>query len=390
MDLDALGKSPIGQLVPITGTDAKTGGYAYFAFLPDPLPEDPALSHEAWTAVSKAEGALGRLRQACAHLPNPGLLIAPALAQEAVSTSALEGTYAALPEVLEARLTSIRSKSPEVAEIRAYETIAYTAFEWVRDRQITLGLLSDLQGELAADSRNPVRDPGKIREHQVLIGPEGCTVYEARFVPAPPDDRLRSGLDAWQSWVQSEHALPAPLATAMAHYQFETLHPFGDGNGRIGRLVIVLQLLRAEVLSEPALVLSPWLLRRRAQYQDHLLHLSETGDWNPWVTFFCHALCQQAEGLVKVAEELVRWLDAVRVSLNQRHWGGTIYRLAEDLIDWPVITMMFAAEKYGVSVPTAKSAIDRLVEIGVLTEMTGRSYRRVFGAQDVIALVESL
>lgn len=376
--------------MPISGEDPQRGSYEHFAYLPDPLPETPKLDHRAWTGVAEAAEALGRLRQACAQLPNPGLLIEPALAREAVSTSALEGTYAALPEVLEARLDHWRQSSPEVEEIRAYEVIAWRAFKWVRERPITLGLLCDLQGNLAEHSRAPSRDPGKIREHQVIIGPEGSSVADARFVPPPPDDRLRAGIEAWRDWIEADHELPVPLQAAMAHYQFEALHPFGDGNGRIGRLIIILQLLRAGTLSEPALIVSPWLVRRRAEYQDHLLHLSQTGDWNPWVCFFSLALREQCEALVRVAELLVLWLDDVRQQIINRRWGGVILSIAQDLIDWPVITMKFAAQKYEVSVPTAKHAIDRLVEIGVLTEMTGRRYRRVFGARDVIDLVESL
>jgi Fic family protein len=359
--------------------------------LPDPLPDVPILGHVAWNAVTEATAAVHRLRQACVHLPNPSLLIAPALAREAVATSALEGTYGALPDVLEARLPQITPRSREVTEIRAYERMAHQGFEWVAaERPLSIGMLCDLQMILAEDSRNPPRDPGRVREHQVFIGPEDTPIEQARYVPPPPDDRLRAGLDALEAWIEAPHVLPIVLRAAMTHYQFESLHPFGDGNGRVGRLLIVLQLLRDGALAEPALTISPWLLRRRTDYQNHLLQLSQTGQWDPWIEFFCGGIREQAEALIGVAEELVRWLDGVRAELHRHQWGGTIFRLAEDLIDWPVITMRFAADKYDVSVPTAKSAIDRLVALGVLEEMTGRSYSRVFGATEVIRLVESL
>jgi Fic family protein len=390
MDVNALKNSPIGQLVSITGQDALKGRYDYFAFLPDPLSGAPDLTPETWTAASDAALALGRLQQASLLMPNPGLLVAPALAREAVSTSALEGTYAALPDVLEARLPQRKPGSAEVAEIRAYEDIAWQAFAWVKSHPISVGLLCELQGKLARTSRRPVRDPGLVRTHQVFIGPEGSSVYDARFVPPPPGDQLQLGLDAWQKWITNGPKLPAVVAAAMAHYQFETLHPFGDGNGRIGRLVVVLQLLGAGVLPEPAFSISPWLLKRRTEYQDHLLHLSQTGDWNPWIQFFCQAVRDQADAHVTVAQRILEWLTEVRKSLNEHRWSGTIVQLVNDLIDWPVITLMFTAQKYEVSVPTAKSAIDRLVELGVLEEMTGKTYNRVFGARAVIDLVESL
>lgn len=390
MDVDALRASPLGQLVPIAGHDEQGKEFSYFAFLPDPLPPEIQLHPATWTKVAEASEALGRLHQACAPLPNPGLLIAPALVKEAVDTSALEGTYGAVADVLEARLSETRPRSPEVAEIRAYERAAYQGFAWVRERPITVAMLSDLQGILAEESKEPQRDPGKIREHQVVIGPKHGTVYEARYIPPPPDDRLKAGLQQWQEWLEASHPLPPALKAAMAHYQFESLHPFGDGNGRIGRLVIVLQLLREGTITEPAITISPWLRKRRDQYQGHLLDVSRTGDWNPWVVFFCEALCEQARAHVAVVETLLDWLVGIRQILNERHWSGTVSSIVEDLIDWPVITSSFVQEKYGVSPPTAKSAIDRLVEMGVLTEITGRTYNRAFGAKAVMEAVERL
>jgi len=136
----------------------------------------------------------------CAQLPNPQLLIAPSLAKEAQATSALEGTYGALPDVVEARLPGFEPKRPEIREIHAYERMARHAFQWVHDRHITIGMLCDLQRVLAEASRHPSRDPGRVRRDQVRIGAEDCTVYDARFIPPPASDHLAAGLDAWQEW----------------------------------------------------------------------------------------------------------------------------------------------------------------------------------------------
>lgn len=390
MDLDALGRSPVGQLVPISGTDARYGDYEYFAFLPNPLPADPQLGTRAWTEVAKATAALGQLKQACVQLPNPQLLIAPALAREAIDTSALEGTYATLDDLLEARLPMATPRSPEVAEIRAYERMARLAFDYIGQRPITIGMICELQEILARDSRIPTRDPGKVREHQVLIGPEGAPIELARYVPPPPDDRLRAGLEAWQQWVQSPPDVPMPVVCAMSHYQFEALHPFGDGNGRLGRLLVVLQLLRSNDLPEPALTLSPWLLRRRQAYQDHLLSVSATGDWNPWVCFFCEALTAQCVALVRGADELRTWCARVKDEIHQRRWSGLILRLVDGLIDWPVITVASVRSLYGVTQPAVQSAIDRLIELDVLEETTGGNYGRVYAAREVIGIVDRL
>lgn len=390
MNVEELRESPIGDLVPISGQDENLNEYSHYAFVPHPLPDTVELQTATWTRVAEATAALGRLHQACVTLPNPSLLIRPALAREAVDTSALEGTYGALADVLEARVSDSRNSSPEVNEIRAYERIALEAFGWVEERPVTIGLLENLQGTLAADSHQPQRDPGKIREHQVVIGPKGSTVYEARYIPPPPDDRLKAGLEQWQVWIEEDHDLPAPVRAAMAHYQFESLHPFGDGNGRLGRLIIVLQLVRSGLIAAPSLTISPWLRKRRDAYQRHLYEVSRTGDWNPWIQFFCEAICEQSKAAVDAVEHLNRWSTEVRATMAEKHWSGTVISLFENLIDWPVITSAFVQETYDVSAPTAKSAIDRLVEIGVLRDLTGGAYRRVYGAVEVMKTVDAL
>jgi Fic family protein len=323
-------------------------------------------------------------------LPNPGLLIAPALAREAVDTSWLEGTIGALADVLEARLSETRPRSAEVAEIRAYERAAHQGFEIARHRPIKISWLADLQGVLAAEAREPQRDPGRVRGHQVAIAARDSSVYSARFVPPPPDDRLRAGLDDWEMWVNEGPDLPPPLKAAMAHYQFETLHPFGDGNGRVGRLVIVLQLLRAGAISEPAITISPWLRKRRSEYQDHLLSVSMTGDWRPWVQFFCAGLAEQARTQASAVEQINGWLDKTRGEVNARHWSGTLASILVDLIEWPVITTRFVRDKYDVSAPTAKNVIDRLLEIEAIEEIDRRGASRVYAATEIIRIVEDL
>ena len=393
MDLEALRKSPVGQLVPIEGLDAVVGEFSYWAYVPDPLPQHPDLSVATWNAVSEASRALGRLYQACAQLPNPQLLIVPTLIREAMDTSALEGTFGALSEVLEARLPgSEQAASPETKEIRAYEEMANQGFALVREgRPLSVSMLCGLQSVLADGSRTPVRDPGRVRTHQVFVGPRNARkIEQARYVPPPPDDRLRSGLDAWEAWVTGSSDLPIAVRVAMAHYQFEALHPFGDGNGRVGRLAAVLQFMRDGAIEHPALTVSHWFLHRRDEYQRGLFDVSTSGDWNPWISLFCQALCEQSERSVEASQQLLSWLSEVQGSLSERHWSGLIHDLATDLIEWPIITLMFTARKYGKSVPTAKSAIDRLASIGVLEETTGRTYGRIFAARRVMDIVEAM
>lgn len=391
MDVDRLARSPLGQLVPLQGTDARHGDFAYFAFLPHELPPDVELASATWTAVAAASTALGRLGQVCTQLPSPQLLIRPALWREALDTSALEGTHGALRDLLESQLPSSHFLSPETAEIRAYLEMSAYAFEVIADRGISMTLLSELQGRLFTDTPHRPRDIGAIRRDPVWIGERDRPIQEARFVPPPPDDRLRAGLDAWTSWVHASHPhLPPVLRAALAHYQFETLHPFGDGNGRLGRLVLVLQLLEDGALEHPALTVSPWFLRRRQLYQDHLLNVSCSGDWNPWVTFFCDAVTAQSMSLIAGAERLLVWMQNARRLLDARRWTGAIRRLLDDLVEWPVITIADTATRYNVTPMNATRMVNHLVEVGIIRELTGRNYARVFGATEVIETVDGI
>lgn len=391
MDVERLNSSPAGDLVPLRGHDARHGPFAYFAFLPRPLPDDLTLSSATWTTVTEAATGLGKLDQACAQLPDPGLLIRPALWREALDTSALEGTVAPLQDLLEAQLPNAQFLSPEALEVSAYAEMALQAFRIIRQRPISISLLADLQAELFRHSKDRVRDLGQVRDDPVWIGSRQRSIYEARFVPPPGDDRLRVGLDLWEKWVQDWHRhLPPVLQAALAHYQFETLHPFNDGNGRIGRLVVVLQFLRTGGLREPAITVSPALLKRRDEYQDRLLELSYTGDWDPWVQFFCRAITEQTEALIQGASALRDWLETSRQLVNARRWTGKIHEVLQDLIQWPVLTVASTAGSYHTSVGNATRMIEHLVEVGILEELTGRSYARVFGCRAVMAIVEAI
>jgi Fic family protein len=392
MDLDLLARGGVGQLVPIEGQDARHGDFEYFAYLADPLPGDvEGLASATWTSVVRASSALAQLNQACLQLPDPRLLIRPTLWREALDTSALEGTVGGLQELLESRLPSAQYLSPETREIRAYERVALEAFSLIHEREISVGLLSDLQAELFRDADHPPREPGRIRQDQVWIGPRDRPIQESRFVPAPGDDRLVAGMREWERWVRADHDhLPPVLRAALAHYQFETLHPFGDGNGRIGRLVIVLQLLRGGALQHPAITISPWFLKRRAEYQQALFNVSASGDWNPWLQFFCRAVCEQCALLIPAADQLVAWLADNRRMVHERRWTGAIHRLLEDLIEWPVTTVADTAARYEVTTMNATRMINHLVEIDVLKEITGRSYNRVFGATFVMRTVDTI
>lgn len=391
MDVEAFEESPVGVLVPISGTDPRTGKqYEHKAFLPALLPrENPQLRTETWRLVTQASLALGRLDQAGHQIPNPGLLRRPSIRREAVSTSALEGTYAPFPEVLEADIAEEEEQpSPALREILNYVRAAELALERIIDRPITVGMLCELHAILVRGTRDAV-DAGRIREVQVVIAPQGSPVEEARFVPPPPGDQLVAGFRDWEHWLEEDHGIDPIVAVALGHYQFEALHPFNDGNGRLGRLTLVLHLIRAGVLHQGLLTISPWLEQRRREYQDHLLRVSKTGDFDPWVGFLAQAIRERADAATHQVQTLLKFQESMGVLSRTYPLRGVAAQIAIDLIGRPLVTPTSASRTYGVSYQAANSAIARLVEAGVLQETTGRRYGRVFIADDVLKIVES-
>lgn len=390
MDLEQLRESPVGELVPIAGTEPRTGDdYRHHAFLPHPLPGEINLEPASWTAASRAEAALARLDQAAKQVPDPGLLRQPALRREAQSTSALEGTYARFDQVLEPELGD-RARSPvEVREILNYVVAAEHAFVWIRERPITPTLMAELQRTLVRGTPSEHSDAGRLRDRQVVIGARGSSVVDARFVPPPPGDQLRAGVEAWAAWVDGGPPDLGPVVrAAMAHYQFEALHPFSDGNGRIGRLAIVMQLMRDGVLDEPILVVSPWLEARRSEYQDRLLALSQTGLWDPWVRFFATGLAAAADTTRDRVDRLLAWRDRTLALVRGAGVSGVAERVAGELIGSPFVRASAVAAAHGVTHQGAMNALRRLVALGVLREEK-RNGRVVFVATPVVALLSA-
>jgi Fic family protein len=386
MDLDTLRRSPIGRLVPISGLDGRTGAaYEHVAYLPDPLPHEVTLSPRTWATVVEAAAALGRLDQASRQVPEPALLRRPSLRREAQSTSALEGTFAPLREILESDPDEPAAASAEVREVLNYVAAAEAAFSWITDgRPLTTGLVCGLQGTLVRGTRGELADAGDLRRSQVFIGPRDARIEQARFIPPPPGDQLRAGMEDWIRWVDRPPAdMPAVVQAALAHYQFETLHPFSGGNGRIGRLVIVLQLMRQRVLEHPVLVVSPWFEARRVEYQDGLLALSVTGDWDAWVGFFATGVRDAAEDtrqrIVRLLALQARQVEVARAA----GVSGVAERVAGELIGAPVLRAGRVADRHGVSAQAAMNALRRLAALGLVAEHR-RGAQVLFVAEDVV------
>jgi len=387
----------LGDLVPIGGTDPTRGPWKHVAFLAHPLPdEEPLLSGKTYRQVARARASLASLDSTARRLRNPSLFRRPTLDREAQSTSALEGTYAPLRQVLTEDEQA--PSSLNLVEIFNYVNMANQAFAWIQEgRPLTAGVLADLQGALVRGTPSEARFPGQVRGEQVVIGRrpgarhDEFPVQAARFVPAPPGLDLEARVRELVAWMTADHgsAIDPVVAAAMAHYQFETLHPFQDGNGRVGRLLIVIQLLISGVLTEPTLSVSPWFEARRADYFDRLLGVSSRGDWDSWVDFFAQgldasALATHAQilGLLEVQQALHDQLRASRLRSEKAH------ALIDLAIARPSFTARQVESELQVSYGRANGMIGQLVELGLLAPVRkAATYDRRFHAPEVIRVL---
>jgi Fic family protein len=388
VDLERFQNSPVGNLVPISGHDAYLHrDYSHYAFVPSPLPAEVRLSQATYKAVAQAHLALGRLDFAVRRLPEPRLLVRPVLRREAQSTSELEGTYAPLDEVLAADFIEEARRSAELREVMNYVVAAEHAFNLIKTKPICLNVLCELQAILVKGTRGEMYDSGQLRKRQVFIGERELGIEESRFVPPPDGDHLTEGVSTWEKWINAEDDIPLAVKAAVGHYQFETLHPFGDGNGRLGRLVVVLQIIEAGTLAYPVLNLSPWLKARKQEYKDRLREVSVTGDYDPWVWFFCTALEAQAQDMVSRIEELLAVREDMLGTVRAHRLRGTAVNIVEDLIGYSSITPSAAANLHGVTYKAANDAIRKLEELGILRQATKASYGRIFVCPQVSSIV---
>jgi Fic family protein len=380
VDVERFRDSPIGRLVPITGHDAYLDrDYSHYAFVPDPTPTVLSLSQATYNAVTNASLALGRLDFAVRRLPDPRLLVRPVLRREAQSTSELEGTFTPLDEVLAADFIETSRQSAELREVMNYVTAAERALRLIQRLPICSRVLCDLQRILVRGTRGDLSDAGRLRQMQVFIGERELGIEHSRFVPVPAGDQLLTGVTDWEKWINARgDDIPLLVKAAVGHYQFETLHPFSDGNGRLGRLIVVLQLIEAGTLAYPVLNLSPWLKPRKEQYKSLLLDVSATGDYDPWVHFFATAVEAQAADMVQRIEELLTVREEMLQTVRENRRHGFVVEIIEDLIGYLSLTPSTTAKRHGVQYKTANDAFAKLEEMGILAEITDKKYGRIF------------
>jgi Fic family protein len=397
VDLETFTPNAPGQIVQISGTDPRHGEWKHAAFVPHPLPRlPPDLSARTYRVVADARAALAALDSTARRLPNPRIFRRPALQAEAQSTSALEGTYAPLSEVLTA--DENRPLSLDLREVLNYVRMGDAAFGWIEDgRPLTVGMLEELQAMLVRGTRGESSASGSVRKHQVVVGQrkgiprDALPAVAARFVPSPPGMHLRASLQDlldWMSDTEIVQDIDPVVAAALAHYQFEALHPFPDGNGRIGRLLIVVHLLKQDVLLEPTLTVSPWFEARRSEYYDRLLAVSTHGDWDQYVRLFATGLESSARRTHEHMNALVQVQDSLKECIRKSSLrADTAHALVDYAIAHTSFTVRGVEKNLGISYARANGLVGQLVQLGVLApvEPSGGGASRRFHAPDVLA-----
>jgi Fic family protein len=348
----------------IFGSARRTGGrHGYVAYFPRSLPRQVPISSGNLLLVADAEAALGRLAGAGRLLPDPHLLVHPYLRREAVASTRIEGTQASLVEVFDAEALD-EPLGADVEEVVNYVRAMEIGLQRLETLPLSTRLIREMHSVLLAGVRGRERQPGELRSTQNWIGSAGATVEDAVFVPPPPSE-IAELLTDLEYFVHEDPQLPPLVQSALVHYQFETIHPFLDGNGRIGRLLIVFFLVIRDRLPSPLLYLSPFFEARRQLYYDALQGVRQHGDLDGWLRLFLDGVHTQANDALARAERLSDLRERYRRAVQAKTRGGA-NRLVDLVFEQPVVNAKTVERRLGLTRPSALNALRQLEDLGVL------------------------
>ena len=361
------------------------------AFIPAVLPPEPPLdlSGALQGLLSRADRALGRLDGSVTTLPNPDFLVFMYVRKEAVLSSQIEGTQSSLQDLLAAQSELFeRSELPrDVDEVINYVAAMSLGLERLSELPVSVRLIREIHARLLEGVRGSRLTPGELRRSQNWIGPAGSTIATAMFVPPPPDE-VPAALGQLENFLHAADDLPLLVRIGLAHAQFETIHPFLDGNGRIGRLLITFLLTERGVLQRPVLYLSHWFRQRRQEYYDRLQAVRDHGDWEGWLAFFLRGVEQVSQEATETTRRVLDLRERHRAAITERlgRVAGNGHRVHESLFRQPLVTVTGVERLTGVTFAAANDLVRRLVDIGVLREITGYSRNRRFQYDSYVRL----
>jgi Fic family protein len=355
------------------------------AFVPDPMPDELTLDYVAIRLLSDAEHAIGRLVGAVGRTVNPFLIGSPLLHREAILSSRIEGTIATPEQLVLAELAGPSNAGEDVGDAEEVVNYMRAMRHGLRSKlPMSLRLIRELHAVLMKGVRGGQDRPGEFRDVQNFVGSPGASIGDARFVP-PPAGAMRDCLDVFERRLHAHNErLPILVKLAVVHYQFEAIHPFHDGNGRIGRLLLPLLLVREKRLEEPVLYLSAYLERNRKEYMDLLLAVSQKGAWLEWVRFFLKGVEESASESLEQTDALLALRERYHSQFRSARSFGVLQQLIDNLFVSPSITMTTTAKALKITPAAASANIRKLTEGGVLREVTGRKRDQVFVAHEIL------
>jgi Fic family protein len=360
----------------------------YTAFVPNSLPPSLHLGEDLIHELSIADRALGELNGVTRNLLNPHLLIGPFMRREAVLSSKIEGTQASLSELFFFEASGAATESSDIREVANYVRALEHGLKRLVTFPLSLRLIREMHEKLMHGVRGEHLTPGEFRRSQNWIGPPGCTLMDATYVP-PPVEEMNAALDGFEKYLHTPSSLPPLLRLALIHYQFEAIHPFLDGNGRIGRLLISLLLCKEELLNKPFLYLSAYFERTRQEYYRHLLAVSQQNEWEAWLLYFVRGVAEQSHDGVRRTNQLLNLWKRYREKAQTTRGSVKLVAIIDDLFRVPALSAPHLTKQFNVTPRTAQASINKLISLGILKEVTGMQRNRVYVAQEIIRAVEA-
>ena len=361
----------------------------YWAFVPKPLPPALEIDWDLANTLSEADRSLSELSGVARTLPNPHLLIAPFVRREAVLSSRIEGTQAGFSDLLFFEAApSAKPPIEDVKEVANYVSALEHGLARLKDLPVSLRLIREMHERLMHGVRGDSMTPGEFRRSQNWIGPPGCTLADAAFVP-PPVAEMTQALSDFEKYLHEPPVLPPLVRLALIHYQFEAIHPFLDGNGRIGRLLITLLLCVEGLLPQPLLYLSAFFEHHRQEYYRLLMAVSQSGSWTPWIAYFLRGIAEQSSDAVKRANLLLSLRQRYREKMQSARSSALLLQMVDDLFSTPALDVSGASKRLNVTPRAAQLNVDKLIKSGILKEATGRRRNRIFVAAEIIDIIEA-
>lgn len=364
-----------------------SGEMAYKSFVPTPLPPKPSieLTEDMINLLIKANSQLAVLESIATRIPNVELFISMYVRKEALMSSQIEGTQATLEDVLDPMIEANTNRN--VADVVNYIKATEFAIKRLHELPLCNRLIKETHAVLMEGVRRQEKSPGEFRRSQNWIGGQGSTLKNARYIPPSPDDMLEAMSDL-EKYINADDELDALIRAALIHYQFETIHPFLDGNGRVGRLLITLFLMEKKVLSTPALYISYFLKKNRVEYYDRMTEVRAKGNYEQWVTFFLRALLESAEDATATIDELIALHDKNAAVISGMGRAAKNAMLVFEYLEAnPIIEIRKTAEALSITFNTASSAVKRLTDAGILVQTTNASRNRTFAYEDYLSIL---